>query len=619
MVLQDENDSDLLAIFENAPIIMLLVDEERRVRRSNKMAQERTSRENEQMVGLRAGEALKCIHSTDHVAGCGFGDYCHDCTIRKTIVDTFSTGKSYRHITAPVHLNGDDGSTELYVLLSTTLLNMSGNKMVLTCLEDITDLKHAEEAVRKSEEKWASLVDNAPDFISTVDRNHMIEFINHPVPGLERSDVTGKSVYDFILPEYHEIARKCIDHVFKTSDCCSYVATATGPDGSVAWYQNQLGPIVIDGEVTGVSIFGTDVTERKQSEEATLQSEERYALAQRAANIGSWDWSILSGDLKWSDTIEPMFGFNRGEFGATYEAFLDCVHPDDRWHVENSINVALEEDVDYDIEHRITWPDGTVRWLSETGDVIRDETGKAVRMIGIVQDITERKKVDQLKDEFIGLVSHELRSPLTVIIGAINTALSESEYLSPEETNGLLQDASLEAETLSHLIGNLLELSRSQASRLLLYPEPINIQDVAELVVESIRRQSPSHRFTVDFAPEIPPVRADQLRIERVFYNLLENATKYSPENSETRILASLEVDYIVIGVTDQGEGISLEDQENLFDSFHRLQRHELAGITGTGLGLSVCRILVEAHGGNIWVTSELGASSTFFFSLPWR
>ena len=229
------------------------------------------------------------------------------------------------------------------------------------------------------------------------------------------------------------------------------------------------------------------------------------------------------------------------------------------------------------------------------------------------------EKLLRVKTEFLSIVSHELRSPLTVIIGAINTALSESEYLSPEETNGLLQDASLEAETLSHLIGNLLELSRSQASRLLLYPEPINIQDVAELVVESIRRQSPSHRFTVDFAPEIPPVRADQLRIERVLYNLLENATKYSPENSETRVSASLEDDYIVIGVTDQGEGISLEDQENLFDSFHRLQRHELASITGTGLGLSVCRILVEAHGGNIWVTSELGAGSTFFFSLPWR
>jgi PAS domain S-box-containing protein len=131
--------------------------------------------------------------------------------------------------------------------------------------------------------------------------------------------------------------------------------------------------------------------ERKQAEEALRRSEERYALAQRAAEIGSWDWNILTGALTWSETIEPMFGFNRGEFGKTYEAFLDCVHPEDRQFVIDSVDGCVESGEDYAIEHRITWPDGTVRWVSETGDVIRDEGGKAIRMLGIVQDITERK------------------------------------------------------------------------------------------------------------------------------------------------------------------------------------------------------------------------------------
>jgi PAS domain S-box-containing protein len=124
---------------------------------------------------------------------------------------------------------------------------------------------------------------------------------------------------------------------------------------------------------------------------ALQRGEQRYALAQRAAHIGSWDWNILSGGLHWSDQIEPLFGFERGQFGATYEAFLECVHPEDRQRLIDAVDASVEHGADYEIEHRIVWPDGTVRWVLETGDVMRDENGKPVRMVGIVQDVTSRK------------------------------------------------------------------------------------------------------------------------------------------------------------------------------------------------------------------------------------
>jgi len=135
--------------------------------------------------------------------------------------------------------------------------------------------------------------------------------------------------------------------------------------------------------------------QRRRDETALRGSEERYALAQKAAGIGSWDWNIVTGKLLWSERIEPMFGFARGHFGGTYEAFLQSVHPEDRQFVIDSVSACVERGRDYQIEHRVVWPDGTVRWVSETGDVVRDPAGKAVRMLGVVQDITERKQAEQ--------------------------------------------------------------------------------------------------------------------------------------------------------------------------------------------------------------------------------
>ena len=134
---------------------------------------------------------------------------------------------------------------------------------------------------------------------------------------------------------------------------------------------------------------------RKQAEEELKRSEERYKLAQRAASIGSWDWDILTGKLHWSDQIEPMFGFAPGEFRATYEGFLECVHPDDRQYVIDSVNACVSEGHEYSIEHRIVWPDGSIRWVAEIGDAVRDRSGEAIRMLGIVRDITNRKKAGE--------------------------------------------------------------------------------------------------------------------------------------------------------------------------------------------------------------------------------
>ncbi|MDH4299880.1 MAG: ATP-binding protein, partial [Dehalococcoidia bacterium] len=232
-------------------------------------------------------------------------------------------------------------------------------------------------------------------------------------------------------------------------------------------------------------------------------------------------------------------------------------------------------------------------------------------------DITERKKLEQLKDEFIGLVSHELRTPLTVIGGCLSTLLTERTRLSPSEVKQLIKDGLLESESLSHLIENLLELSRAQAQQLALYPEPIDIKTLVRDTVSKIKRQAPAHRFVTSIPAELPSINGDPLRIERILYNLLDNAAKYSPPGRQIKVSVNAEPESLVIGVSDRGRGLSSSEQARIFGPFRRLENKRPDKARGAGLGLMVCRRLVEAHGGEIWVESKKGKGSTFFFSLP--
>jgi PAS domain S-box-containing protein len=276
--------------------------------------------------------------------------------------------------------------------------------------------------------------------------------------------------------------------------------------------------------------------------------------------------------------------------------------------------VAGEEIHDQELE--VKRADGSTVWVSLSVRPIRDKEGRVVASRSIMADISEQKKLDQLKDDFIGLVSHELRSPMTVITGAINTALTEADRLSPEETHQLLKDAATEAESLSNLLGNLLELSRVQAQRLVLYSEAISVRKVAQDALDKVKRQFPTRDFVLKLPRRLPPVYADPLRLERILYNLLENAVKYSPAGGEVRVSARPQDDYLVIGVSDQGIGISAAEQTRLFAPFQRLEKQP-GVVRGVGLGLLVCRRLVEAHGGRIWVESEPGRGSSFFFTMP--
>jgi hypothetical protein len=348
----------------------------------------------------------------------------------------------------------------------------------------------------------------------------------------------------------------------------------------------------------------------KQSEE---QFRDLYEEAPNAYLTAGMDGRIERANR----SATEMLGYGREEMVGRPVADLYADSPGGKARAQELFQKSLAGDEIRDEELEIRRADGSSVWVSLSMRPIRDNKGRIAASRSQIVDITERKKLDELKDDFIGLVSHELRSPMTVITGAINTALTEAERPSPEEVRQLLEDASLEADLLSNILGNLLELSRIQANRLSLHAEQINVKKVIQTAVRAVERQYSSHQLVVKLPKNLPPVYADELRLERILYNLLENAVKYSPPGTRVQVIARTEDDHLVIAVSDRGRGISRADQDKLFGPFQRLEESRPDGTRGIGLGLLVCRRLVEAHGGRIWVESEVGRGSTFFFTLP--
>jgi PAS domain S-box-containing protein len=362
----------------------------------------------------------------------------------------------------------------------------------------------------------------------------------------------------------------------------------------------------------GISALHTRA-EHQRAEEALRETRDYLDNLFNYANAPIIVWNQEFEITRFNHAFERLTGRTADEVLGQK---LDILFPDDSRevslsHIRDAMAGERWEVVEIPIQH----VDGSVWIVLWNSATLFDTDGKTpVATIAQGQDITERKKVEQIKDEFIGLVSHELKTPITVVIGSVYTAMSKG--ISRKDAQLLLQDAASSAESLATIVDNLLELSRAQADRLMIRKEKIDIAETVRSIVDKLKGKSATHKLLVDIPVGLPAIFADKVRIEeRILNNLVDNAVKYSPNGGDITVFARQEDDCLVVGVKDQGIGISAEDQVRLFQPFERLETVD--GVGGVGLGLNVCRRLVEAQGGRIWVESEPGRGSTFFFSLP--
>jgi two-component system cell cycle sensor histidine kinase/response regulator CckA len=380
----------------------------------------------------------------------------------------------------------------------------------------------------------------------------------------------------------------------------------------------------------GVLSVERDITGRKRAEEALRAGEARLAEAERIAHLGNWERKIGTNELLWSVETYRVFGRQPDQFTPTHEAFLDAVHPDDRRDVQESFDRTLSEGGPYSIEHRIVLPNGDVRIVQERGEVTLDQAGKPTRALGTVQDVTERKRMNEQlpqaqKMETVGRLAggmaHDFNNLLTTIIGFTEFVLSGLDEGSPLRED--LEQVRRAGRRASSLTSQLLAFSRRQLIKPRILDLNFVVNDMGKMLGRLIGED-----IELDIAtdPELGRVQADPGQIEQVIMNLTVNARDAMPDGGKLTIRThnvTVDVDYcaacpdgrpgqfVCLLVEDAGSSMDEDTARQILEPFFTTKD------TGTGLGLAVVYGIIKQHEGWITVDSEPVRGSTFQVYLP--
>jgi len=579
---------------------------------------------------------------------CAIGGYDEKEVIGKRIYSFFADQQEAARVFKAVVESGSwkgelkarkkDGTIIDVQLMANRVNDEKGNPLCLMAsIVDVSDRKHMEETLRQSEERarrkaeeLQALMDLAPAAIWISDdpecrvitgnktANHFYEAslgenVSAGPAGGGEQDLTRRFFKDGreLKPEELPMQIAAREGV----EIRDFDMNVVAPSGRLITILGNAMPLFdLEGKVRGSMAVFMDITERKQAEEKLRETRDYLDNLINYANAPIAVWDPRLKITRFNHAFEVLTGY------TAYEVIgekLDLLFPGTSREASMKYFEEASDGKHWEsVEIPILCKEGTIRVLLWNAATLFAADGKTpIATIAQGQDITERKQAEQMKDEFIGMVSHELKTPLTVIMGALATA-SDSR-VTPEQARELLGEAVQHSQILANMVDNLLELSRHQSTRLVLRTQKTDISAIAKNVINQLKSKSPIHYLSMEITDSTPKVLVDPLRLERVLYNLVDNAIKYSPGGGDVKVFERQDGTHLIVGVSDQGRGISPEDQEKLFQRFERLGEAVNGSIQGTGLGLVVAKILVEAHGGKIWVESEKGKGATFFFTLP--
>lgn len=389
-----------------------------------------------------------------------------------------------------------------------------------------------------------------------------------------------------------------------------------------------------------------EMNERQQVEARLRVSEQRLHLAAEAAQLGIWDWDVVSNELVWDDAMYRLYGIERDQFGGAYDAWTACLAPADLARATADVDAALKGERPFHSEFRVIWPDRSVHVIAGFGNLIRSETGQPLRMVGVNFDISERKRseqelaryrshleelvaerttalaqavqqaeaANQAKSAFLANMSHELRTPMNAILGYSDLLQRDAALAGPQRE--YVSTIHRSGGHLLNLINDVLDMAKIESGHMQLETDNFELADMVDDVACMLRGRAEQKGLLllVEMASDLPHwINADERKLRQILLNLIGNAIKHTdaggvslrlrgrPDGSVLRLL---------IDVEDSGSGIAADDRAAIFEPF--VQSGKQGDRGGTGLGLAITRAFVQIMGGSISVDSTLGRGSVF-------
>nr|CRH05330.1 putative Histidine kinase [Candidatus Magnetococcus massalia] len=582
----------------------------------------------------KAGERYSQVHAKDllgrKVTDCFPG--IREMGLLETFKEVWRTGEPKHHPLRLYHDNRVQQWVENYVFKLD-----SGE--VVAVYDDVSDIKRAQEELRKSEERFAYAMQGANDGLWDWDiLNQSLYYSPRWKSMLGYSEDELANDYESwsknVHPEDVQRAEASIQHVLQHKEEGDYQCEFRMRHKAGHYIDILSRGFLIRDEAGNPSrMVGThiDLTSRKEIERALADYSQRLELATRAGGIGVWEWDVVSGELHWDERQFEIYGISREEFTHEISAWKRAVHPEDLAAAEAHVKRALAGEEIFERMFRILWPDGSERTIKAAAVVVRDESAKPMRMIGVNWDITvekeqekqllgairEAEKANMAKTEFLAHMSHDIRTPLNAVMG-MGELLAESPL--NDEQHDQLKVLRRSSGLLLNLINDVLDISKIEAGQLVLERAAFSLQSLIQDSVEVVQLAAETKGLAtvVRLDSELPDnVIGDAQRLTQILYNLLSNAVKFTQQGQITLEVIPAGDARITFNLQDTGIGVDKSHLDKIFEPFNQVRGRGNQHTTGTGLGLAICRNLVEIMGGEISATSLLDQGSTFTFTIP--
>lgn len=512
----------------------------------------------------------------------------------------------------------------------------NGELEIIGVSRDINDRKKAEEQLKTNHQLLKNLTQQVPGVIYQYryhpDGRNYFPYASENIWNIyevkpEEVKHDAAKVLSRIHPDDYDSVIKSITESSENLTVWSQEYRVVLPEKGIRWIYGRAKPEKLEDNSVLWHGYIWDITEKHEIEKEIKDSQLRWKFALEGSKDGVWDWNMETNEVYFSPRWKAMLGFEDDEIGSSLDEWEKRLHPEDAEKCYADINKHINGVTDsYTNIHRVLSKDNSYKWILDRGMITeRNTEGKPIRMIGTHTDLTERmemerelKKLNADKDQFIRILGHDLRNPFNSLIGFSDLLLEKLHEYDLKQIEQQIKMINLTSVRTFELLNQILLWAKSQSNTLFLQIEQFNFLKICNEVIVTVENEAKEKKLKINVINRGDIVISADINVfKTVLRNLISNAIKFTNQNGQINIYAEVDQNSTLITVSDNGIGIENGIASKLFAENSSYSTSGTSNETGTGLGLKLCKELIEKHGGQIWVESEIGKGSDFKFTLP--